>query len=168
MLINETLFHVPCPIFWKDLDGAFLGCNKLFLEIGGFCDYSQLIGKKDTELPWRKYNDEYYKDDQYVIKTGKTITRVENIPLPNRVIISETTKTPLMQDGKIIGVLGICQEAPSFGCSATNEAYVGSGTMTATMPCGASQGVPSTYDYATACVNGSGCVQDKGIISFSK
>ncbi len=63
---------------------------------------------------------------------------------------------------------GIKEEAPSFGCLATTEDYVGSGTLTATMPCGPSQGVPSTYDYATACVNGGGCVQDKGLISFSK
>jgi hypothetical protein len=61
----------------------------------------------------------------------------------------------------------IKEEAPSFGCYATNEAYVGSGTLTATMICGPSQ-VPSTYNYATACVNGSGCAQDKGIINFQK
>lgn len=61
----------------------------------------------------------------------------------------------------------IKEEAPSFGCYATNQAFVGSGTLTATMICGPSQ-VPSTYNYATACVNGSSCVQDKGIINFQK
>lgn len=108
MLLDQILINVPCPIFWKNLNGEFLGCNKLFLQTGGFYDYCQLIGKKDEELPWKQYKDEYYEDDQTVINTGKTVTRIENIPLYGRVIISETTKSPLIQDGKIIGVLGIC------------------------------------------------------------
>lgn len=109
MLLDQILLYVPCPIFWKNLDGVFLGGNKLFLEaVAGFHDYSQLIGKSDAELPWRKYKDDYAKDDQHVMNTGTTITRIESIPLNGRIIISETTKTPLIQDGEIIGVLGIC------------------------------------------------------------
>lgn len=108
MLLDQILFHVPCPIFWKDLKGAFLGCNKLFLEISGFVDYNQLIGKVDEELPWSQYAKDYAIDDQFVITTGKTMSRVENIPLKDRTIISETTKAPLIQDGKTVGVLGIC------------------------------------------------------------
>lgn len=108
MLLDQILFRVPCPIFWKNLDGEFLGCNKLFLEVAEFYEYSQLVGKKDSELPWKEHKDEYYKDDQYVITTGETITRTESIPLHGRIIISETTKAPLLQDGKIIGILGIC------------------------------------------------------------
>lgn len=108
MLLDQILFRVPCPIFWKNLDGLFLGCNKGFLDICGFHDYSQLIGKSDGELPWASLKDEYAKDDQYVITTGETITKVEDIALNGEIIVSETTKTPLLQDGKIIGVLGIC------------------------------------------------------------
>jgi PAS domain S-box-containing protein len=105
----EILFNLPCPVFWKDLEGNFLGCNKLFLQIGKFHGYGELIGKNDRELPWKEYTDEYYKDDQYVIQTGKTITRVvEKGSINDRMIVSETTKTPLMKDNKIIGVLGVC------------------------------------------------------------
>ena len=107
MLLDQILLHVPCPIFWKNLDGAFLGCNQVFLKGGGFREYSELIGKVDAELPWKKYKDLYYKDDQYVIHTRKMVTRIEYIPLHNRVIISETSKTPLIQDGQVIGILGI-------------------------------------------------------------
>ena len=55
MRIDEILFHVPCPIFWKDLTGVFLGCNKLFLPISGLNNYDDLIGKTDIELPWKKF-----------------------------------------------------------------------------------------------------------------
>lgn len=109
MRIDEILFHVPCPIFWKDLTGVFLGCNKLFLPISGLNNYDDLIGKTDIELPWKKFTDEYAKDDQYVISTGETLTKIEDIILNDQLImISETTKTPLIQNGEIIGVLGIC------------------------------------------------------------
>lgn len=60
------------------------------------------------------------------------------------------------------------EKVPAFGCSASNAAYVGSGQLTATVICGPSQGVPSTYNYATACVAGSSCVQASGIVYFKK
>ena len=110
MRLDEVLFNVPCPIFWKDLSGNFLGCNKLFLPLSGFKNINQLIGKTDAELPWRDHKDEYQQDDQYIIKTGETITRIEQITTTSSEIISETTKTPLMQDGTITGILGICMD----------------------------------------------------------
>lgn len=108
MVLDELLFNVPCPIFWKDKNSIFLGCNKFFLPVCGFKSTKQLIGKSDAELPWKEFKDKYKKDDEYVIKTGETIKVIENIQLKNRMIISETTKTPLIQNGKTIGVLGIC------------------------------------------------------------
>ena len=108
MLLDPILSHVPCPIFWKSLDGTFLGCNKLFLVISGFKEYNDLIGKTDSELPWKECQAEYYQDDQHVINTGETITRIESIPMPGREVISETTKSPLIENGKTIGVVGIC------------------------------------------------------------
>lgn len=108
MLLDHILFNVPCPIFWKSLDGTFLGCDKAFLAVSDFHDYSQLIGKKDEDLPWKLGAEQYYDDDQYVITTGETIKKIENIFLKDRMIVSETTKTPLLQGDKIIGVLGFC------------------------------------------------------------
>jgi PAS domain S-box-containing protein len=108
MLLDQILLHVPCPIFWKNKNGELLGCNKLFLDIAGFNDYNQLIGKKDEELPWRKYTNQYKKDDQKIISTGEIITRIERIPLNGKIIIAKTTKAPLTNDGYIIGILGTC------------------------------------------------------------
>ena len=108
MILNDILAHVPCPVFWKDLNGKFLGCNKQFLSISGFTNYNQLIGKIDAELPWSNLTNKYHVDDQYVITTEQTITRIESITLHYKTIMSETTKTPLMQNNKITGILGIC------------------------------------------------------------
>ncbi len=106
-LIQEVIFNVPVPIFWKDINGKFLGGNKLFLDVLGLKTIDDLIGKSDIDFPSRDSAKQYYADDEYVIKTGKQIKRVENIQLSNRIIISETTKAPLIKDNKIIGILGI-------------------------------------------------------------
>jgi PAS domain S-box-containing protein len=109
MILSEILYRVPCPIFWKDTNGYFLGCNKAFLALSGFSDTMDIVGKCDLELPWRKNSDQYREDDQFVIKTGNTIHREEKILLSDGgYIVSETTKTPLLQNGKIVGVLGVC------------------------------------------------------------
>lgn len=108
MMLDPILLHAPCAIFWKDLNGTFLGCNKLFLTMSGLNDYNELIGKKDADMRWKQYAYKYTEDDKYVIDTGKMITSYENIPVGDRIIISETTKAPLIENGKIIGVVGIC------------------------------------------------------------
>jgi PAS domain S-box-containing protein len=108
MLLEQILLHAPSFIFWKDLKGRFLGCNKAFFKISGLRSYGDLIGKGDMELPWSPHAEQYCKDDQYVMRTGETITKTEKIPLDDHIIISETTKTPLLQHNKIIGVLAIC------------------------------------------------------------
>lgn len=108
ILLEPILHHAPCAIFWKNLDGVFLGCNQLFLVMSGLSDYSELVGKKDSDMRWKEYADKYVQDDLYVITTGKMLTNIENIPAGNRIIVSETTKAPLIENGKIVGVVGTC------------------------------------------------------------
>lgn len=66
-----------------------------------------IFGKTDAKLPWERYKEQYREDDKYVIATNKKLTRIEDIPLQDRVVISETSKTPLIQNGEVVGVLGI-------------------------------------------------------------
>lgn len=113
MFLNDTLLlHIPSCVFWKDVDGRFLGCNERFLkEIAGLVQYEELIGKSDFDLPSRINAEGYVNDDRVVIENGITIKRVEKIPLPNgQIMISETIKTPVFHDGGIVGLLGICHD----------------------------------------------------------
>ena len=107
MLLDQILSHVPSAVFWKDGGGNVLGCNETFL---GFLGLKQpdVFGKNDKDLPWANRWKEYRADDEYVMRTGKILTRIENIRLPdNREILAKTTKTPLLDHDKVIGVLGI-------------------------------------------------------------
>lgn len=114
MDIFEILYDIPCPVFWKSKEGKFLGVNKAFLIMTGYYSLEQVVGKTDLELSWSNMKQEYSHDDQMVMKTGKIITRVETVTLHDgSTIISETTKTPLLQNGNIIGVLDICIDITS-------------------------------------------------------
>src|SRR3989338_3889936 len=110
MLLDQILEHVPASIFWKAIDGSFLGCNQKFLDMAGMSSLAEIVGKKDPELPWADRAEAYKKDDLEVIQQKTTLTRIEKIALPKGLITAKTTKTPLIEDGKIIGVLGIFED----------------------------------------------------------
>ncbi len=110
MLLDQILEHVPSSIFWKALDGSFLGCNQKFLSMAGMSSLAEIVGKEDHQLPWADRKEQYRKDDLEVIERKITLMRIEKITLPGRVITAKTTKTPLIEAGKIIGVLGIFED----------------------------------------------------------
>lgn len=113
MLLNDSLLlHIPSYVFWKDKNSKFVGCNELFLKnIACLGSYDDLIGKDDYDLPSKKYAGEYVKDDKLVLTSGQIIKRVEELPLANgTVMVSETTKAPILEDDKIVGLLGICHD----------------------------------------------------------
>jgi PAS domain S-box-containing protein len=108
-MLSEILYNVPIPVFWKDRNSIFVGCNKLFLPLCGCNSVDELVGKNDLELPWAKDYLKYHEDDKHVITTGEDVTRIEKIRLASgKFITSETVKTPLIEQRKITGILGVC------------------------------------------------------------
>ncbi len=113
-MLALTLDSVPQAIFWKDHQGVYLGCNRVFAQAAGFEDPEQIVGLTDFDLPWPRGEAEAYRaDDRAVIETG----------LPKRHIVEplqqssgtrlwiDTTKVPLRdQDGRIRGVLGVYED----------------------------------------------------------
>jgi len=114
VLLDQILFHVPAAIFWKDLNGIYLGCNGLFLKMAGLTSLSQIVGMHDSELPWAERGKDYNQDDFYVMRTGETIKRVEPVSCFYGGIIANTTKTPLYESDEIIGVLCIIHDITDF------------------------------------------------------
>jgi PAS domain S-box-containing protein len=107
-----TLFDlIPDFIFTKDLDFHFLQCNKSFLEHLG-CRKEDTIGKRDYEafnLPAETAKGFREWDTQVIIE-GRTYTFEEIIPrFDGTEPVFETIKTPLVLDGKIIGLLGVAR-----------------------------------------------------------
>jgi PAS domain S-box-containing protein len=104
-IIDATL----ASIYWKDINGVYLGCNKYMVEMAGLENRNQIIGKTDYDLPWKKQADKIREFDQLVINNNKTYKLEENPKIHNGITKSFlSSKTPLLNEaGKIIGIIGV-------------------------------------------------------------
>ncbi len=68
-LRKVTIDSLPLPVFYKDKDGKYLGCNVAFeLFIGRKeCD---IVGKSVYDLGPKEIADEYFKKDRELIRDG--------------------------------------------------------------------------------------------------
>ena len=49
LLLEEIINLIPYYVFWKDVNGNYLGVNELFAKASGFTSGDELIGKKDNQ-----------------------------------------------------------------------------------------------------------------------
>lgn len=68
-LLQAVINAVPTPIFFKDDEGRYLGCNLAFEEFIGLSK-RQLVGKNVYELFDCELADIYHKADQALIEAG--------------------------------------------------------------------------------------------------
>ena len=52
-LLSSVLLHIPHLISWKDLSGAYLGCNRSFAQAVGLSDPEAIKGLHDQNLDWQ-------------------------------------------------------------------------------------------------------------------
>lgn len=110
-MIQNILDLVPQAIFWKDRNSRYLGCNKIFSDLAGLSDVSQIIGKTDFELPWApEETEDYISDDKEVIETKRPKHHILE-PLrkyDGEKIWIDTSKIPLVDvEGNSYGLLGV-------------------------------------------------------------
>lgn len=105
---------IPEAIFWKDVNGVYMGGNKIFAQLGGFEVPEHLIGMTDYDMPWTKEETEFYrKCDRHIISND---TAEYNIiePLTNQdglITWLSTDKIPMHDaDGKVTGILAISKD----------------------------------------------------------
>jgi PAS domain S-box-containing protein len=112
--LNLVLDTMPHPIFWKDIDGRYLGCNRMFAEMIGLRSPANIQGMTDFDLPWPAADAEAYRaDDQQVLSQNRPrLNFVEQLTGPNgeRVWI-RTSKAPMSgPDGVPFALLGVFQD----------------------------------------------------------
>jgi PAS domain S-box-containing protein len=113
-MLEAVLNSIPQSVFWKDKDGKFMGCNRIFAVMAGFEYPTQLIGKTDYDLKWpREFVDRYRADDAQVFKSGESkLYNVEIFTQPDgKKLWINTTRVPLIDDaGRVYGILGLSQD----------------------------------------------------------
>jgi len=108
--INDFLkFPSNIGIFWKDVEGHYLGCNDILAEICKLKSRHEIVGKLDFDLPMQ--NEEAIAlrtGDKKVIQAGCGIQFHYCITHKNETLEFVTFKAPLYDsNGKVIGVYGI-------------------------------------------------------------
>ena len=113
-MLNQILNTTPQSIFWKDINGIYLGCNQVFAQAAGLAAPDRIVGKTDFDLPWpRQEADAYRADDREVIRFNRVKRHIIE-PLQQadgtRIWV-DTSKVPLLDEqGKVYGVLGVYED----------------------------------------------------------
>ncbi len=115
--VIELLFdHLPdIAFFVKNDKGQYTLVNETLVTRTGFNQKSDLIGKLPTEIYGKELGRRYQEQDQLVVQTGKQIIRY--LELHNYQSQETgwclTTKIPLFEDEKCVGVIGVSQDLKS-------------------------------------------------------
>lgn len=107
--LENIAAEFPGHVYWKDLNGIYLGCNDNQAKSLGFEKGTDVVGKTDFELPWSKETAELFsRNDKKVIQNNESIEVEEESIIGNKKYIMLSQKKPLKDKfGDIIGVLGI-------------------------------------------------------------
>ncbi|NMC48466.1 MAG: transporter substrate-binding domain-containing protein [Desulfovibrio sp.] len=110
-MLNMILDTVPQSIFWKNEDGQYLGCNRVFSSAAGLNHPVDIIGKTDNDLPWSRQEADAYRADDREVLENNTPKRniIETLRQANGTRIwIDTTKLPLLDEkGHPFAVLGV-------------------------------------------------------------
>ncbi|MCL2138243.1 MAG: PAS domain-containing protein [Treponema sp.] len=108
----KTMFNSsPDIMFCKDLNSRYMQCNISYAEMYNFSE-EDIVGKTDREI----FNyaletaQKFIDDDKKVMDTKHPAVFEESIIIKhknNKELFLETIKAPLVQNGKVIGILGI-------------------------------------------------------------
>ena len=108
--LNYLLDSLPGCIYWKDLDGRYLGLNRFVLDRLGEVDIEisreELINKTDYDIFDKQTADTYRANDLQVMNLDKQIAYEEEFKSDGQVV-QLSTKTPLKdKKGNITGIIG--------------------------------------------------------------
>jgi PAS domain S-box-containing protein len=109
-LIFTLIDYIPDRIYIKDRKSRFIAGNRHVANIMGVSTGRELIGKTDFDFYAKDLADEYFRDEQLIMKSGESIINKEErgLDLDGNEIIVSTTKVPFKNNhGKIIGIIGI-------------------------------------------------------------
>lgn len=108
MRLNSIMESIAGNLWWKDINGAYLGCNDAFLSSLEVNSRVDVIGKDDYGFTWAQTADTLLKHDQEVMNLGAPLRKEETLALKSGAVKTfMVMKAPLRnEDGKIIGTVG--------------------------------------------------------------
>ncbi len=112
--IQTILDTIPLPLFWKNQDSVFLGCNWPLARLLQLNHPQDIIGKTDFDLsPTQEQAIAYRLGDERVMLSGKAELRLEesHVLTSGKLQWIETHKAPLRDAYQnVVGVVGVFQD----------------------------------------------------------
>ncbi|MCB9453116.1 MAG: PAS domain S-box protein [Anaerolineaceae bacterium] len=109
-MLQTVLDTIPVRVFWKDRHGIYQGCNRLYAQDAGLFSPSDIVGKRDGDLPWT--DDEtavYLAADEAVMTRGvpKLNYEASKHTAIGEHLIVQANKLPMRDfQGRVVGILG--------------------------------------------------------------
>ncbi|MCX6145812.1 MAG: PAS domain S-box protein [Candidatus Kapabacteria bacterium] len=107
-IMTALINSIPDLIFYKNLDGVYLGCNKTFAEFVGY-QIQEIVGRTDYDLFPSEIAQHFKDKDNEMISTLRSKVNEEWVDYPGgRQELLETLKSPIWDNAnQVIGLLGI-------------------------------------------------------------
>ncbi len=109
---ENIIAYLPGNIYWKDLNGCFLGCNNNVVKLAGLTDRSEVIGKDDYQFIWKEQAQKVRETDRKIMADGNPAELEETAIMLDKngtetLVTCLTKKVPLRDTrGNVIGILG--------------------------------------------------------------
>ncbi len=105
--------HLPDYIFIKDTASRFVVNNRAHIELLGCTTQEEVLGKTDFDIFPRELAEQYYADEQMLIRTGQPLIDREEktVSKTGKRQWLSTTKVPMRNpEGEIIGLAGMSRD----------------------------------------------------------
>jgi PAS domain S-box-containing protein len=110
-LLRCVMDSIPDHIFFKDNEGAYLGCNKAYAAYTGMSQ-EEKSGRTDFDIFSKETAEFYQRKDQELLSSAKPARYEEWVTYPdNRKVLLDTLKTPYYgPDGEMLGLVAISRD----------------------------------------------------------
>ncbi|MGO2477178.1 MAG: aerobic respiration two-component sensor histidine kinase ArcB [Pseudoalteromonas sp.] len=135
MLLRSIVDSSPDLFYYRDNNGVFAGCNKMFEEVMGKSS-QELIGKTAEQIYPSRFLPEVLRTDEVVEQKHQAITLDVEYPVGNETRWFEMRKLPFINDnGDYIGLLAFGRDITSRkeAAQALETAYKDKGKFIATL-----------------------------------
>lgn len=108
-LILDTIFDSFADmIFLKDIKGKYLKVNKAFCEFLKLHE-AEIIGGSERDFFPEEIAEKALENDDFIKLAGKPIAYELEFIHENKRIVLEVTKTPIVNEGRVTGIVGECR-----------------------------------------------------------
>ncbi|CAK8717655.1 histidine kinase [Candidatus Electronema halotolerans] len=109
-MLESLLNSIQDPIYFKNMQNHYLGCNRAFEKFAGKTEQELLGSMDETVLP-PEMAASFHSSDQEMLGACTAARTEETVVCPDgRTAIFDVLKTPYIgPDGNLLGLIGICR-----------------------------------------------------------